>query len=139
MGRMLGIDFGMKHIGLALSDLTQLIAFPLKTIRALHSLEQTADLIARELVEIDTIVLGLPLLLSGKDSSITYTVRCFATILKAKSNLPLVLWDERLTTVQVERILKQDNVKRRKRARYLDTMSATLILQAYLDSSTALK
>jgi len=134
MGRVLGIDFGMKRIGLALSDPLQMIAFPLKTLQALRSLEDTADLILQELSpEVETIVLGLPLLLSGKASTITNTVRRYATFLKTKSNLHLVLWDERLTTTQVERILKQSNIKRKKRAQHLDTMSATLILQTYLD------
>lgn len=133
MGRVLGIDFGIKRIGLALSDPLQVLAFPLKTIQALRPLEQTVALILQELAEIDTIVLGLPLLLSGKDSDITKIVRKCAALLKAQSSLPLVLWDERLTTMQVERVLKQGNIKRKKRKKHLDTMSATLILQTYLD------
>ena len=133
MGRALGIDFGIKRIGLALSDPSQIIASPLKTIQAAKSLEQTIDLIIKELEDVETIVVGLPLLFSGKDSAITKNVRKFAAFLETKSNLPLILWDERLTTMQVERILKDDNICRKKRARHLDTMSATLILQTYLD------
>ena len=133
MGRVLGIDFGMKRIGLALSDPSQIIASPLKTIQAAKTLEQTIDLILKELEGVETIVLGLPLLFSGKDSSTTETVRKFAALLEAKSNLPLILCDERLTTTQVERILKEDNMSRKKRSKHLDTMSATLILQTYLD------
>lgn len=136
MGRILGIDFGMKRIGLALSDPSKIIASPLKSLQAGKSLEQTADLILLELKEVESIVLGLPLLLSGKDSETTETVRKFATILETKSNLPLILWDERLTTTQVEKILKEGNMRRKKRTQHLDTMSATLILQSYLDSLT---
>jgi len=133
MGRLLGIDFGMRRIGIARSDPSQIIASPLKTIQTAKSLPQTVDLIMQELEGVETIVLGLPLLLSGKDSTTTTTVREFGALLETKSNLPLVLWDERLTTAQVERILKEDKMSRKKRAKHLDTMSATLILQSYLD------
>lgn len=133
MGRILGIDFGLKRIGLARSDPSKLIASPLKTLQAAKTLEQTIALILQELTEIEAIVVGLPLLLSGKDSETTKTVRQFAALLEAQSGLPLILWDERLTTTQVENILKEDKMRRKKRTKYLDTMSATLILQTYLD------
>ncbi|WP_194847442.1 Holliday junction resolvase RuvX [Candidatus Neptunochlamydia vexilliferae] len=132
--RVLGIDFGMKRIGLARSDLSRMIASPLKTILAAKTLEGTVDLILKELDEVDTIVMGLPLLLSGKDSETTTTVRKFATLLEEASGLPLILWDERLTSKQVERLLMEDKMSRKKRAAHVDTMSATLILQNYLDS-----
>lgn len=132
--RVLGIDFGMKRIGLARSDLSRQIASPLKTILAAKTLEGTVDLILKELDEVDTIVMGLPLLLSGKDSETTTTVRKFATLLEEASGLPLILWDERLTSKQVERLLMEDKMSRKKRAAHVDTMSATLILQNYLDS-----
>ncbi len=133
MGRVLGIDFGMKRIGIARSDPMKMIAFPIKTIIAGKTLEETADLIIKELEGVETIVLGLPLLLSGEDSDTTTTVRKFATILEEKSGLPLILWDERLTSKQVEKLMIEGNVSRKKRASYVDTMSATLILQNYLD------
>ena len=133
MGRVIGIDFGMKRIGIARSDPMKMIASPIKTIIARKTLEETADLIIKELEGVETIVLGLPLLLSGKDSDTTTTVRKFAAILEEKSGLPLVLWDERLTSKQVEKLMIEGNVSRKKRASYVDTMSATLILQNYLD------
>lgn len=135
MGRVLGIDFGMKRIGLARSDPMKLIASPLKTISTGKTLEETADLILQELTDVETIVLGLPLLLSGKDSETTTTVRKFGTILEQKSNLPLILWDERLTSKQVEKLMIEAQVSRKKRSRHVDTMSATLILQNYLDGN----
>ncbi|MCP5504680.1 MAG: Holliday junction resolvase RuvX [Chlamydiales bacterium] len=135
MGRVLGIDFGMKRIGLARSDPMKMIASPLKTISAGKSLEETADLILKELEGVETIVLGLPLLLSGKDSETTTTVRKFAEILEKKSGLPLILWDERLTSKQVEKLMIEGQVSRKKRSSHVDTMSATLILQNYLDGS----
>ena len=140
MTRVLGIDFGLKRIGLALSDPSKLIASPLKILYAAKTLEQTVTLLLKEIEElknsnriIETIVMGLPLLLSGKDSDTTRTVRQFATLIETASTLPLVLWDERLTTTQVENILKEDKMSRKKRTKHLDTMSATLILQTYLD------
>ncbi len=132
--RVLGIDFGMKRIGLARSDPSRMIASPLKTILAAKTLEETVVLILKELDEVDTIVVGLPLLLSGKDSDTTTTVRKFATLLEEASGLPLILWDERLTSKQVERLLMEDKMSRKKRAAHVDTMSATLILQNYLDT-----
>lgn len=134
MGRVLAIDFGMKRIGLARSDPMKLIASPLKTILAAKTLEATADLILKECAEIELIVLGLPLLLSGKDSDTTKTVRKFAEILEKKSDLPLILWDERLTSKQIEKLLMEDKMSRKKRTAHVDTLSATLILQNYLES-----
>ena len=132
-GRVLGIDFGLKRIGLARSDPMQIIASPLKTIFSGKTLEATAALILKELEEVETIVVGLPLLLSGKDSEMSTTVRRFAKILQKKSGLPLVLWDERLTSKQVEKVMIEGNVSRKHRSRHVDTMSATLILQNYLN------
>lgn len=136
MGRVLGVDFGMKRIGLARSDPMKMIASPLKTIAAGKNLEETADLVVKELEEVELIILGLPLLLSGKDSDTTKMVREFATLLEKKSGLPLILWDERLTSKQVEKLMIEGNVSRKKRSAHVDTMSATLILQNYLDSSS---
>jgi len=135
MGRVLGIDFGMKRIGLARSDPMKMIASPLKTIFAGKTLEATADLILKELEDVETIVLGLPLLLSGKDSETTTTVRKFSEILEKKSGLPLILWDERLTSKQVEKLMIEGQVSRKNRSSHVDTMSATLILQNYLDGT----
>lgn len=136
MGRVLGIDFGMKRIGLARSDPMKIIASPLKTIHAGKTLGDTADLVVKELAEVELIILGLPLLLSGKDSDTTKRVREFATLLEEKSGLPLILWDERLTSKQVEKLMIEGNVSRKKRSAHVDTMSATLILQNYLDTTS---
>ena len=136
MGRVLGVDFGMKRIGLSRSDPMKIIASPLKTVLAGKTLEATAELVVKECDDIETIVLGLPLLLSGKDSETTTAVRKFASILEEKSGLPLILWDERLTSKQVEKLLIEGNVSRKRRTQHVDTMSATLILQNYLDGNS---
>lgn len=136
MGRIIGIDYGMVRIGLAASDLTHMIASPISVVKAAKKPEETIDLILKEIKGKDPerFVLGLPLLLTGKDSNTTTLVREFAKLLEEKSKLPVTLWDERLTSKQVERLLMEDKMSRKKRSKHLDTMSATLILQSYLDS-----
>ena len=83
---------------------------------------------------IDAIVVGLPLDMRGKDSPMTEEVRKFADYLKAALQLPIVLWDERLTSAQAERQLQDAGLKRKERAQFNDTLAAALILQSYLDS-----
>lgn len=136
MGRVLSIDYGLKRIGLALSDPTKTIASPFKTIQTAKNDSATIDLILGEVkpYEIDTILIGLPLHLSYKASELSDLVQKFAKLFEEKANLPVILWDERLTSKQVERILIEGNVKRKKRVLHVDTMSATLILQNYLDT-----
>ena len=134
MGRILGIDFGLKRIGLALSDPLKIIASPIKTVQFSTSLEFTVEIILKELAQVEKIVLGLPLLLSGQDSETTKLVRKFAAILMEKTKLPIVLWDERLTSSQVNKFLKsQGKMNRKNRSQHVDKMCATLILQNYLD------
>ncbi len=136
MGRLAGIDFGMARIGLALSDPMQIIASPIAVIKTQKKPEDTILLIVKELEgkDIDRFIVGLPLLLSGKDSSTTTLARQFALDLEKISKIPVTLWDERLTSKQVERMLISDQMKRKKRVKHIDTLSATLILQSYLDS-----
>ena len=135
MGRILAIDFGMKRIGLARSDSMKIIASPYKTILAEKNLEATANLILQEIEDVELIVLGLPLLLSGQDSETTKQVRAFASCLEKKMTIPLLLWDERLTSKQVEKLMSEKGVKRKNRSSHVDQLSATLILQSYLDAS----
>ncbi len=85
------------------------------------------------LLPIDTIVLGLPLYLNGKESPMSEEVRKFAEQLKLALALPVVLWDERLTSAQADRALRDAEVKRKKRAQLEDTLAAAMILQSYLD------
>lgn len=137
MGRIVGIDFGKVRIGLAVSDERRIIAQPLETIRAAKNHEQTAQLIAKALsryTNIDTVVIGLPLLLNGKEGEMALLVKAFATVLEKVLPHPIVLWDERLTSAGVERMLLDMDVSRKKRAELSDALSAVSILQNYLDS-----
>lgn len=135
--RSAAIDYGEARIGIALSDPKGMMAHPLKALRALPTLSENAHLIAIELKShgpLRQIILGLPLLLSGKDSPMATKVRTLADLLKTHfPDIPILLWDERLTTAGVERSLKDQGLSRKKRAPIIDAMAAASILQNYLD------
>lgn len=140
MGRIVGIDFGKVRIGLAISDERRIIAQPLETIRAAKDNGQTAKLIAQSLSRynnIDTVVIGLPLLLNGKEGEMALLVKAFAKAIEQALPYPVILWDERLTSSGVERMLLDMDVSRKKRAELSDALSAVSILQNYLDSLTS--
>ncbi len=135
-GRILAMDYGRARIGLALSDERRIIASPLPFLLTRKNLEDTAVYIAEELAKhlpLSTIVMGLPLHLSGKESPMSEEVRTFASRLETLSKIPIVLWDERLSTAQVEKELKNALLSRKKRAPLIDSLTATLLLQTYLD------
>lgn len=136
MGRILSIDYGKKRIGIALSDPMKIVASPLKTIHAGKNDKETLALIVQEIesYDLETIIIGLPLLLSGKESETSLLVRKLVATLEEKITTPIILWDERLTSKQVERVMMEGNVKRKKRTEHVDTLSATLILQSYMDT-----
>ncbi len=125
------------RIGLAISDERRIIAQPLETILAAKDHGQTAKLIAQSLARynnIDTVVIGLPLLLNGKEGEMALLVKAFAKVIEQALPYPVLLWDERLTSSGVERMLLDGGVSRKKRAELSDALSAVFILQNYLDS-----
>lgn len=132
MGRLLGIDYGKARIGVAISDETHLLARPLC---CLDNKPDFFDKLKTELKSytIDQVILGLPLLMNGQDSPLSLEVRQFSQKLEDILQIPLILWDERLTSAQVEKSLKDFGVKRKKRAEVSDVLAASLILQSYLD------
>jgi putative holliday junction resolvase len=140
--RILGIDYGLSRLGLALSDETKIIASPLMTFQAEKKSEKTAGKLLELLqqiqnshqCEIEEIVLGLPLMMSGKTGHLADEVKHFASLLAQATPIPIRLWDERLSTVQAERSLREGNLSRKKRAKVVDTVSAAIILQSYLNS-----
>ncbi|MGK5593871.1 MAG: Holliday junction resolvase RuvX [Parachlamydiaceae bacterium] len=140
--RIIGIDYGMARIGLSFSDPTKLIAMPITVFSCEKKVEKTVERLIAFLQEhaethayqIESFVVGLPLLLSGKQGLLADEVNYFVEELKKKSSIPVVLWDERLTTVQAERTLLQSSLTRKKRAKVVDVVSAVIILQNYLDS-----
>lgn len=132
MGRIVAIDYGKKRIGLATSDPMGIIASPLGTIEAATKPEVTIERILAAIPECEKIVIGLPLLLSGQDSDTTREVRAFAKLFAEKTSIPIELFDERLTSTEVERRMQEGGLSRKKRAQHTDTLSAVLILQSYL-------
>ncbi len=137
--RVLGLDFGDRTVGVAISDPECRIATPLETIRREdpEALKQTIQRI-RTLVTangIDTIVLGLPRNMNGTEGPRAEKTRAFQKrLLRDVYRVTVELWDERLTTVAAERPLKELGKDRFERKEIVDSMAAALILQGYLDS-----
>lgn len=139
--RILGIDFGLARMGLALSDERKIIASPLTVFSAEKRTEQTvvkfvaflAQLQVEYGCEIDEIIIGLPLMMSGKHGLLADEVQHFVKILQQATPIPIKTWDERLSTVQAERSLREGNLTRLKRSKMVDRVSAAIILQNYLD------
>jgi putative Holliday junction resolvase len=133
--RILGLDIGRKTIGVALSDEAGITAQPLKVIRRSSLARDLEDVfsIARE-NDVEKIVAGLPLNMNGTQSSTTEFVLKFVEMLKKAGELPVVTWDERLSTAAVERLLIEGDMSRGRRKEVIDKMAASYILQGYLDS-----
>jgi putative Holliday junction resolvase len=131
---LIGIDPGTKTLGLALSDITRTIASPLIVIRRKKFKEDVAELlrVAAE-KRIGGFVLGLPTNLDGTAGPRVQSTRAFARNLNALSPLPILLWDERLSTAAAERTLLEADASRKRRAEVIDKMAAAIILQGALD------
>lgn len=135
-GPILAVDFGRVRIGLALSDPGRKFAVPLAGLRR-SELRRDLDELGRLVREhgVRRAVVGLPLLLSGEEGASATAARKFAERLrKAVEGLEVELWDERLTTVDAERMLDEAQVKRRRRKQAVDSLAAMLILRSYLDA-----
>lgn len=140
--RIVSIDFGLVRIGIAISDERKIIAMAQPTIQADKKIELTAQKVARDLslaaengkYEIQEIVVGLPLRLNGKVGLMADEVYLFVEELRKLLTAPIVLWDERLTSMQAERSMREGHMNRRERAKMVDQVAAVIILQSYLDS-----
>lgn len=134
-GRILALDVGSKTIGLAVSDALGITAQGLETIRRRN---KRYDMAALQAIvrrhEVRELVVGLPLRLSGKAGTQAEKVSAFAAELRAKLKIPVHLWDERLTSAEANRILKESEISIRKRAAAVDRLAAVLILQNYLQN-----
>ena len=132
--RLLGLDVGTKTIGMALSDVTRSVATPFDTI---HRTKFTVDAkTIREVVEknqVGALVIGFPLNLDGSEGPRAQSTRAFARNLAAHVMVPMVFWDERLSTAAVERHLIEADASRKRRAEVIDRMAAAYILQGALD------
>jgi putative Holliday junction resolvase len=134
-GRILAIDYGARRMGLAVSDPLGITAQGLETLERKNKRSDFARLerTMRE-YEVREIVLGYPLRMSGEEGAQSQTVRVFAETLRQKFQVPVHLWDERLTSAEANRLLREAEVSTRKRAQAVDRMAATLILQSFLEA-----
>jgi len=134
-GRVLALDLGKRRIGLAMSDAMRVTAQGLKTLERTNVREDLARL-SQLAVENDVslIVIGNPLHMSGREGSQAEKAHEFGARLQAASSLPVEFWDERLTTVEAQRVLRESGISSRKRAQAVDQLAAVILLESYLDS-----
>jgi putative Holliday junction resolvase len=142
--RALGVDYGQRRIGLALSDASGMLARPWKTIPRMGNPSQVAktiagevEALAREDENIGVIVIGYPRRLGGERNQQTLSVEEVAGHLRRLVAVPLVLQDERLSSTEAESLLARSEKDWRRRKARLDAMAAAVILQDYLDSGNA--
>ena len=137
-GRIIGLDYGSRTVGVALSDPLRMTAQAVETIKRKdeNKLRQTLarieEIIRNEGVE--QIVLGYPKNMNNTIGDRAQKTDAFAGMLKRRTGLEVVMWDERLTTVSAERILIESSIRREERKKYVDKVAAVFILQGYLDS-----
>lgn len=137
--RILGIDYGDARIGLALSDESETLASPLGTYQ-FKSMRKDIDYIANLAKEknVGLIVVGLPISMDGRMGERVDKTKAFGEVLARVSGIEVCYKDERLTTVSAERALIECSVRREKRKEVIDTVSAQIILQSYLDAKKRL-
>jgi putative holliday junction resolvase len=130
----LGLDVGSRRIGVAVSDLLGFTAQGLDTI---HRQNKRLDYAQLERVirdyDVNEIVVGLPLRMSGDEGIQAEKMQAFAEELRQKFKLPVHLWDERLTSTQANRLLRETDMSIRRRGQVVDQMAAVLILQSFMD------
>jgi len=128
--RILGIDYGQKRIGLAISDETGTIAVPLQYVTGLAGVVELATQRGAK-----KIVVGVPVRLDGQPTQQTALTLQFIEKLRAATTVPIAKWDERLTSAQANRVLIEGNVSRRDRKENVDKLAAQLMLQSFLDAT----
>lgn len=133
--RILGIDYGDARTGIAVSDPMGWTAQGVLTINERNNPEKVSEKVLELIKEYSPaeIVVGLPKNMDGSQGFRTDATKKFAEILKSKTEIPIIFWDERLTTVAAARTLNETNVRGNKRKQVIDTVAATYILQGYLD------
>lgn len=136
--RVLGVDYGEKRLGLAVSDPGGLIALALDTVQVENRRQALAAVVAacRE-TEAEQVVVGLPLNMDGTRGPMADKADAFADALGRAAGLPVATWDERLSTAAAERVLLEADLSRRKRKKVRDRVAAQVILQGYLDALQA--
>ena len=134
-GRVLGLDVGAKRIGVAVSDPLGITAQGLETLQRRNKrldFEALAEIVKK--YDVAEIVVGYPLRMSGAESAGTDKMQRFAEELRQRFQLPVHLWDERLTSAQANRLLRETNMSIKRRGAVVDQMAAVLILQNWMDA-----
>ena len=133
--RLLALDVGEKTIGLALSDTLRRVASPYDTIRR-GKFAKDAESLQRIIKEQDVggLVIGYPVNMDGSEGPRTQSTRTFASNLGKLIGLPMLLWDERMTTMAVERVMLEADLSRQRRGELVDKLAASYMLQGFLDS-----
>lgn len=136
--RIMGLDYGSKTVGVAMSDPLGITAQAVETIwrKDENKLRKTCARIEALIseYEVERIVLGLPKHMNNDLGERAEKALAFGEMVKRRTGLEVVMWDERLTTVEAERTLIENNVRRENRKQYIDKIAAVFILQGYLDS-----
>jgi putative Holliday junction resolvase len=132
MGRIAAIDFGLKRIGIAVSDEGKKIAFPSCTIAGgPGAIDEIKKTFASKQIEL--IIIGLPRLLNGTEGPMAEAVRRFAKELETKLNIPVKFVDEWFSSKIADRSLREIQLNRKERSKIIDVTTATMLLQNYLD------
>ena len=132
--KIMAVDYGDARTGLAVCDRTEFLASPIGTIE-----ERNAQLLAMKVAhmaqqyEVGEIIVGLPLNMNGSRGPRAEKCEAFANMLNELTEIPVNMWDERSTTVSAHNILNETNVRGKKRKAVVDTVAATVILEAYLE------
>ncbi|HUV03736.1 MAG TPA: Holliday junction resolvase RuvX [Armatimonadota bacterium] len=137
--RIMGLDVGDKTIGVAVSDELGITANPVTVIQRTASLKKDIGEVRRiaEAGGVERIVVGMPLMLDGTMGIQAEKVAGFVEALRRRVRIPVDVWDERLTTVEVERVLVEMDQSRAKRRKVIDKLAAAVILKSYLDRQSA--
>lgn len=135
--RVMGLDYGTRTVGVAISDALKITAQGIETIERkeenkLRKTLQRIEMLIKE-YEVDTIVLGYPKNMNDTVGERAKSSLEFKEMLERRTGLPVVMWDERLTTVAADKILMECEVRRENRKTYVDKIAAVFILQGYLD------
>ena len=138
--RTLALDFGSRNIGLAISDELGVTAQGLPTLRRTNR-RNDLDHLRRVIKQhgVAELVIGLPLRMSGQEGVQAERVKEFAELLRTKFKLPVHLFDERLTTVEANRVLRESEMGMQRRSEVVDQLAAVLILQSYLEFRSSQK
>lgn len=136
--RVMGLDYGAKTVGVAISDAMLMTAQPLETVKRERSnkLRQTLARIEQLIdeYEVDKIVLGFPKKLNNEEGDRCERTKEFGDMIERRTGLEIIYWDERLTTVAADAVLDEGGVRKENRKEFIDKIAASLILQCYLDS-----